>query len=125
MDPKHVEIQQYINKIEIVTSVGFYSIRVVGFERNYKKLFIYLFKFRKSVHHHTIQINHQLDAKVSPVYYLTFIYSSKGFGRPHAHHQELNNCSSNLWFYLRSVVIAVLLVVVGLVGGPDHEQQHC
>ena len=24
--PKHVEIQQYINKIEIVTSVGFYSI---------------------------------------------------------------------------------------------------
>jgi len=25
--PKHVEIRQYINKIEIVTSVGFYSIR--------------------------------------------------------------------------------------------------
>jgi len=24
--PKHVETQQYINKIEIVTSVGFYSI---------------------------------------------------------------------------------------------------
>jgi len=24
--PKHVEILQYINKIEIVTSVGFYSI---------------------------------------------------------------------------------------------------
>jgi len=32
---------------------------------------------------------------------------------PHDHRQELNNCSSNLWFYLRSVVIAVLLVVVG------------
>ena len=44
---------------------------------------------------------------------LTFIYSSSCFGRPHAHHQELNNCSSSLWFYLRSVVIAVLLVVVG------------
>ena len=43
---------------------------------------------------------------------LTFIYSSTCFGRPHAHHQELNNCSSSLWFYLRSVVIAVLLVVV-------------
>jgi len=27
--PKHVEIRQYINKIEIVTSVGFYSIRSV------------------------------------------------------------------------------------------------
>jgi hypothetical protein len=39
---------------------------------------------------------------------LTFIYSSKYFGRPHAHHQELNSCGSSLWFYLRSVVIAVL-----------------
>jgi hypothetical protein len=47
---------------------------------------------------------------------LTFIYSSTCFGRPHAHHQELNNCSSSLWFYLRDVVIAVLLVVVGPVG---------
>ena len=27
--PKHVEIRQYINKIEIVTSVGFYSIRTL------------------------------------------------------------------------------------------------
>ena len=32
-----------------------------------------------------------------------------------AHHQELNNCSSSLWFYRWSVVVAVLLVVVGLV----------
>jgi hypothetical protein len=46
---------------------------------------------------------------------LTFIYSSTCFGRPHAHHQELNNCSSSLWFCLRSVVTAVLLVVVGPV----------
>ena len=44
---------------------------------------------------------------------LTFIYSSKCFGRPHAHHQELINCSSSLWFYLRFVVIAVLLFLVG------------
>ena len=51
---------------------------------------------------------------ISPVYYLTFIYSSTCFGDSHAHHQELN-CSSSLWFYLRSVVIAVLLVVVGPV----------
>ena len=55
---------------------------------------------------------------------LTFIYSSTCFGRPRAHHQELN-CSSSLWFYLRSVVIAVLLVVVGPAGRPDHDQQHC
>jgi len=47
---------------------------------------------------------------------LTFIYSSTCFGRPHAHHQELNNCSSSLWFYPRSVVVAVLLVMVGPAG---------
>jgi hypothetical protein len=35
-----------------------------------------------------------------------------------------NTCSSSFWFYLRSVVIAVLLVVVG-PGWPDHDQQHC
>ena len=47
---------------------------------------------------------------------LTFIYSSACFGHPHPHHQELNNCSSSLWFYLRIVVIAVLLFVVGPAG---------
>jgi hypothetical protein len=45
---------------------------------------------------------------------LTFIYSSTCFGRPHANHQELNNCSSSLWFYRWSVVVAMLLIVVGL-----------
>jgi hypothetical protein len=44
---------------------------------------------------------------------LRFIYSSTRVGRPHAHQQELNNCSSSLWFYRWSVVVAVLLVVVG------------
>jgi hypothetical protein len=29
---------------------------------------------------------------------LTFIYSLTCFRRPHAHHQELNNCSSSVWF---------------------------
>jgi hypothetical protein len=33
----------------------------------------------------------QLDATISQVYYLTFMDSSTCFGRPHAHHQELNN----------------------------------
>jgi len=47
---------------------------------------------------------------------LTFIYSSTCFGRPHAYHQELNKCGSSLWFYLRSVVVAVMLVVVGPAG---------
>ena len=65
---------------------------------------IFFFKFKWT---------NQLDATVSPVFYLTFIYSSTCFGRPHDHHQELNNCSSSLWFYLRSVVVAVLVVVIG------------
>jgi len=43
------------------------------------------------------------------------MYSSTSLGRPHAHHQELNNCSNSLWFYRWSVVVAVLLVVVGPV----------
>jgi len=41
------------------------------------------------------------------------VYSSTCFGLPHAYHQELNNCSSGLWFYRWSVAIALLLVVVG------------
>ena len=65
----------------------------------------------------------QLDATIYQVYYLTFMYSSTCFGRPHAHHQDLN-CSNSLWFYFRCVVIAVLLVVVG-PGRSDHDQQHC
>ena len=44
---------------------------------------------------------------------LMFIYSSTCFWRPHAHHQELKNRSSSLWFYRWSVVVTVLLVVVG------------
>jgi len=49
-------------------------------------------------------------------YYLTFIYRPTCFRSPHAHHQELNNCSSSLWSYHWSVVLAVLLVVVAPVG---------
>ena len=64
----------------------------------------------------------QLDATTSQVYYLRFMYSSTCFGRPHAHYQELNNCSSSFWFYRWSVVGVVLLVVVG--PWPDLDQQH-
>ena len=75
---------------------------------------IYKMKNRASseLNIHFKQIN-QLDAAVSQVYYLTFMYSSIYFGSPYTHHQELNNCSSSLWFYRWSVVVAVLLVVVG------------
>jgi endonuclease V-like protein UPF0215 family len=49
------------------------------------------------------------------------MYSSTCFGRPHAYHQELNNCKNSLWFYRWSVVVAVLLVVVE----PDQNKRNC
>ena len=66
------------------------------------------FKVCKSVHHRTIQINHQPDATIFQFIILTFIYSSACFGRLPVHHQELNDCSGSLWFYLRIVVTVVL-----------------
>jgi hypothetical protein len=60
------------------------------------------------VHHRTIQINHQPNATVFQFIILTFIYSLTGFGRFPAHHQERNDCSGSLWFYLRIVLIIVL-----------------
>jgi hypothetical protein len=65
-------------------------------------------KVCKSVHHRTIQINHQPDATIFQFIILTFVYSSTCFGHFSVHHQELNNCSGSLWFYLRIVVIVVL-----------------
>jgi hypothetical protein len=55
-----------------------------------------------------MQINHQPVATIFQFIILTFIYSSTCFGRFPAHHQELNDCSGSLWFYLRIVVITVL-----------------
>jgi len=52
------------------------------------------------------------------------MYSSTCFEHPNAHHQELNNCSSSLWFYCWTLVVAVLLVVVRPASQPDHDQQH-
>jgi len=86
--------------------------------------YTYNFKVCKFVHHHKFKQINQLDATTPQVYYLTFMYSSTYFGRPHAHHQKLNNCSSSLCFYRWTVVVAVLMVVVGPAGRPDHDQQH-
>jgi len=66
------------------------------------------FKVCKFVLHRTIQINHQPDAAIVQFIILTFIYGSTCFGRFPSHHQELDDCSGSLWFYLRIVVIAVL-----------------
>jgi hypothetical protein len=41
-----------------------------------------------------------------------------------AHHQELNECSGSLWFYLRIVVTVVLCSWSGRPAGrPDHEHE--
>ena len=57
---------------------------------------------------HLIQINPHPDATIFQFIILTFVYSSTCFGRFPAHHQELNDCSDSLWFYLRIVVTVVL-----------------
>jgi hypothetical protein len=73
------------------------------------------------VHHRTIQINHQPDATVFQFIILTFIHSSTCFGRFPAHHQELNDCSGNLWFYLRIVVRVVLCSWSGRLTDCHHD----
>jgi len=74
------------------------------------------------VYHSTIQINHQPDATVFQFIILTFVYSSTCFGRFPTHHQELNDCSGSLWFYL-CIVVTVMLCLWS--GQPDRDQQHC
>jgi hypothetical protein len=61
------------------------------------------------VHHRTIQINHQPDATIFQFIILAFVYSSTCFGSFPAHHQELNDCTGSLWFYLRIVVTTAQL----------------
>jgi hypothetical protein len=83
-------------------------------------------KVCKSVHHHTIQINHQSHAKVFQFIILTVVYSSTCFGHFPAHHQELNDFSGSLWFYLRIVVTAVLCSWSGWPAWPQtqHDCHH-
>ena len=80
-------------------------------------------RFVKSVHQRTIQINHQPDATIFQFIILTFVYSSTGFGRFPAHHQELNDYSGSLWFYLRIVVIVGRAVFV--VGPAERRIVEC
>jgi hypothetical protein len=70
------------------------------------------------MHHSTNQINRQPDAKIFQFIILTFVYSSTCFGRFPAHHQELNDCSGSLWFYLHIVVTVVLCSWSGQSAGP-------
>jgi len=77
----------------------------------------------KSVHHHTIQINHQPDAAIFQFIILMFVYSSICFGRFPAHHQELNDCSGSLWFYLCIVVTVMLCSWLGRPARPSPQYE--
>jgi hypothetical protein len=80
------------------------------------------FKVCKFVHNRTIQINHQPDTTIFQFIILTLVYSSTCFGRFPAHHQELNDCSGSLWFYLCIVVTVVLCSWSGQPADwPDHK----
>jgi hypothetical protein len=70
------------------------------------------------VHLRTIQINHQPNATIFQFISLTFVYSSTCFWRFPVHHQEHNDCSGSLWFYLRIVVTVVLCSWSGRPAGP-------
>jgi hypothetical protein len=79
---------------------------------------VVFFKVCRSMHHRTIKIIHQPNATIFQFIILRFIYGSTCIGRFSAHHQELNDCSGSLWFYLRIVVTAVLCSWSGRF---DHE----
>jgi hypothetical protein len=83
-----------------------------------------VFKVCKSVHHHTVQINHQPNATIFQFIILTLFYSSTCFGHSHTHHRELNDCSGSLWFYLRTVLIAVLCSWSGCLSPAQQRTQH-
>jgi hypothetical protein len=69
-----------------------------------------------------IQINHQPDATILPVYYPDIYLQLNIFRAFPAYHQELNDCSGSLWFYLRIAVTVVLCSWSGRPAGrPDHE----
>ena len=78
------------------------------------------------MHHRTIQVNHQPDATIFQSIILTFIYSSTCFGRFSTHHQELNDCSDSLLFYLPIVVTVVLFSCWGRLARPrtQHDCHH-
>jgi len=70
------------------------------------------------VHHRTIQINHQPDAKNFQFIILTFVYSSTCFRRFPVHHQELNDCSGSGLVLPSCLGDSRVLFVVGPAGRP-------
>jgi len=75
------------------------------------------FKGYKSVHHRTIQINHQPDATIFQFIILTLFTAQHVLG-VFPRIIRSSYCSGSLWFYIRIVVTVVLCL---WSGRPDHE----
>ena len=89
-----------------------------GLEHTFK------FKICKSVHHHTIQMNQQLDATISPVYYPDVYLQLNMF--------RVSSCPSSGAQHLQQQPLVLpsyrgdsRAVVRRRAGRPDDEQQHC
>ena len=87
---------------QVVDTLASYSKRRELKSRPKYQLFNMIFVVIPQMMIRSIEINYQPDATISQFVFLTFIYSSTCFGRSPAHHQELNDCSNSLWFYLRT-----------------------
>jgi len=79
-------------------------------EPNYTE--ISTFDVRKSVHHHTIQINQTTRRKNFISLSLDVYVWLNMFRAPLRPSSGAHNCTRSLWFYRWSVVVAALLVVV-------------
>jgi len=86
------------------------------------------FKFDagESVHHHTIQINQATRCNSFRSLLLEVYVSLNMFRAPPRPSSGAYNYINSLCFYLWSVAVTALLVVVWSVDNrPDHDQQHC
>ena len=84
-----------------------------------RKLLIYdrfvssfLFDVRKSVHHHTIQINQPTRCNIFTSLLLDVYVWLNMFRAPLRPSSGAYNCTRSLWFYRWSVAVGALLVVV-------------
>jgi hypothetical protein len=81
------------------------------------------FDIGKCVHHHTIQINQPTRRNIFTSLLLdVYVWLNLFWASPRPS-SGAYNCSSSLWFYQWSMVVAALLIVVWPVNQPDHNQQ--
>jgi len=105
-----------------------YAQRIKGFGVGDKHACTF-FDVRKSMHHHTIQINQPTRGKNFTGLLLDVYVWLNMFRAPLRPSSGAYNCTRSLWFYRCSGVVGALLFVVwpdhwsGPVVWPDHDQQ--